>query len=65
MEDLQADYNRYGENFIISLLDEVSCYAEKNKEFTWQIKLGTLDRRRGYNYKDPVTKWYNRGQTPT
>lgn len=60
VEDMQSDYNLYGEHYTISVLDEINQFSERHKEFKWQIKLGTLDRQRGYNYKDPVTRWYNR-----
>ena len=60
--DMQADYNKYGEHLTFSILEEVQTYQERNKEFKWQIRLNTLDRRYGYNYKDPVTSWYNRGK---
>lgn len=60
--DMQEDYNKYGECFSFSVVDEVNTYADRCKEFKWQIKLKTLDRRYGYNYRDPVTKWYNRGK---
>lgn len=63
VEDLQFDYNNHGKEITVIVLDEVQDYDERKKEFAWQIKLRTLDRRYGYNYKDPVTKWYNREYT--
>ena len=60
--DMQADYDKYGECFSFAVIDDVNTYDDRRKEFAWQIKLKTLDRRYGYNYRDPVTSWYNRGK---
>ena len=57
VEDMQADYNAYGENFTFRILEEVKSPGKRSREFAWQLKLRTLERQRGYNYKDPVTHW--------
>lgn len=57
VEDMQTDYNVYGGAVSFRVLDKVETWADRRKEFQWQLKLHTLDRSRGYNYKDPVTNW--------
>jgi hypothetical protein len=57
VEDMQADYNRFGSSISFHILEEVREQNERNKEFKWQLRLRTLERGRGYNYKDPVTNW--------
>lgn len=62
IEDLQADYNRYGGSVTFEIIDEVNNWEERDKEWKWQQKLRTYDRRYGYNYKDLALAWHN-GQT--
>lgn len=57
VEDLQTDYNKHGEMFSFRILEEVLSIDKRSREFAWQLKLRTLERHRGYNYKDPVTNW--------
>jgi len=53
VEDMQADFDKYGERFTLSILDEVRVWGDRVKEKEWQRRLNTQDRRCGYNYKDP------------
>lgn len=57
VEDMQADYDKYGEHYSFYLLDFIRTWGERNKEFQWQLKLNSLYRDYGYNYKDPVANW--------
>lgn len=57
VEDMQTDYNRAGGSISFCILEEVRTAAERCKEFKWQLLLKTLERNKGYNYKDPVTRW--------
>lgn len=59
VEDMQTDYDEYGEHFTFRILEYVPDRSH-NRELAWQIELHTLERHRGYNYKDPVTKWWFR-----
>lgn len=52
VEDLQADFNKYGEHLAFTILDNIQNFDEREKEFQWMEKLRTYDRRYGYNYKD-------------
>lgn len=53
-EDMQKDFNEYGENFSVYILDEISEYKENYKEYEWMYKYNTIERGIGYNYADKV-----------
>ena len=57
VEDLQADFNAHGEDISFRILEEILTKDKRGREFAWQLKLRTLERSSGYNYKDPVTRW--------
>lgn len=57
VEDMQEDFNEYGENYSLFILDEIHEYSEKEKEYTWIEKLQSHIREKGYNYKD--RKYFN------
>lgn len=52
-EDMQADYNRYGEDYTITILDSIADESEKNKEYEWMKMYESNVRGKGYNYNDP------------
>lgn len=52
VEDMQKDYNEYGELFLISVVDKINTYNEKYKEYEWMKRLNSYKREVGYNYKD-------------
>ena len=54
IEDMQRDFDKYGENYSLFILEEINTYAEKNKEYEWMAKLKSHIRGVGYNYKDRV-----------
>ena len=49
---MQNDYDTYGECFSVTILDKISRYEDRVKEYEWIFKLKTYDRNFGYNYKD-------------
>ena len=51
-DDMQDDFNKHGENFSLFILDEISDYADRDKEYEWMLKLESHIRGKGYNYKD-------------
>lgn len=55
VEDMQADYDKYGDDFTLTVLDQIATVAEKNKEYEWMDKNQSYIRGIGYNYKDK--KW--------
>ena len=52
VEDLQADYDKYGDNINVIILDEIKDESEDYKEYDWMRVYGTRERGKGYNYKD-------------
>ena len=52
VEDMQDDFNEYGEDFSLFLLEEIVSYSERSKEYEWMTKLKSHIRGKGYNYKD-------------
>lgn len=52
VEDMQADFNTYGENYSVVILDEILTYDDRYKEYAWMIRYGSYVRGKGYNYKD-------------
>lgn len=56
VEDLQDDYDKYGEDFSLFILDDINVISESHKETDWMKKYNTLERGKGYNYKDRHAK---------
>lgn len=52
IEDMQRDYDDFGEDYSLYLLDEIKVFSERRKEYEWMTKLKSYTRGRGYNYKD-------------
>lgn len=55
VEDMQADFDRYGDDFSLTVLDYIGTEADKNKEYEWMKKNQSYIRGIGYNYND--RKW--------
>lgn len=55
--DMQKDFDEYGEDFSISILDSINGADEAKKEYEWMDKYQSFVRGIGYNYKD-----YNRSR---
>lgn len=50
--DMQKDFDEYGEDFTVTVLDRINGPDEKNKEYEWMDKYQSFVRGIGYNYKD-------------
>ena len=50
--DMQEDYNRYGEDYTLTVLDTIEDIGEKDKEYEWMKTYSSNERGRGYNYND-------------
>lgn len=55
VEDMQADFDRYGEDYTFTILDEIVEFQDRFKEYEWMMKYQSNIRGIGYNYKDQ--KW--------
>lgn len=54
VEDMQADFDKYGEDYTITILEEINNFEEHRKEYEWMKKYKSHIRGIGYNYKDHV-----------
>lgn len=52
VEDMQKDFDEYGDNFTVEILDEIKSIAECKKEYEYMDKFDSCIRGVGYNYKD-------------
>ena len=56
-KEMQKDYDEYGDDYSVYVLDKIEDGSQKIKEMEWMEKLGTYDVRVGYNHNDP---WFRR-----
>ena len=61
VEDMQADFDKYGYDYTISVLEEVTDYAQRHREYDLIEEHKSYIRGNGYNYKDAVFKKLKRG----
>lgn len=54
VEDMQKDFDEYGEDFEFFILCTISDYQDRNKEYEFMAFFETHIRGKGYNYKDHV-----------
>lgn len=54
VEDMQDDFIKYGEDFSLFELEEITEYKDRFKEYEWMEKYNSYRRGIGYNYNDPV-----------
>lgn len=52
VREMQNDFNKYGEDYSVYILDTINDYSEKDKEYEWMERYQTRDRKKGYNYND-------------
>ena len=52
VEDMQEDFDKYGEDYTLTILDDIAWRSEKDKEYEWMKKYQSHIRGIGYNYKD-------------
>lgn len=57
VEDMQADFDQYGEDYTVTILENAVEFEDKDKEYEWMKKYQSHIRGIGYNYKDQ--KWRN------
>ena len=64
VEDMQDDFNKYGENYSVFVLDEIKNYKERYKEYEYMKKYNSHIRGFGYNYKDNITRKTHKAHIP-
>lgn len=52
IEDMQKDFNEYGEDYSVYILEELTVHDDRKNEYKWMRKYNTITRGVGYNYKD-------------
>lgn len=54
VEDMQKDFDEYGDNFTFFILETVPDYKDRGREYEFMLFLESHIRGKGYNYKDHV-----------
>ncbi len=52
VENMQDDFNQYGEDYSVSVLDRFDTYQDREIEYDWMHKYNTVNPKYGYNNKD-------------
>jgi len=60
VEDMQDDYDKYGEEYSLYILEKVE-YEDYDREYEWMEKYKSYIRGIGYNYNDAG---FRRNQVP-
>ena len=56
VEDMQSDYDKYGEDYTITVLDEITDKEQRKREHELMLSRGSHIRGKGYNYKDECNR---------
>lgn len=54
IEDMQKDFDEFGEDYSLHILDEITTPEERAKEYRYMEEYQSYVRGVGYNYKDKV-----------
>ena len=54
VEDMQKDFDEYGEDFTFFILGVIPKFEDRNREYELMMLLESNIRGKGYNYKDHV-----------
>lgn len=52
VEDMQRDFNKYGNDYTVTVLDEITERSERKREYELIESHGSYIRGKGYNYND-------------
>ena len=52
IEDMQDDFIKYGEDYSFYIIDEITRFEDRRREYEWMLKYESYIRGKGYNYKD-------------
>lgn len=61
VEDMQSDFNKYGEDYTVSFLEVITEYENRFREYELMKEFKSNIRGSGYNYKD---RYFNRKKDP-
>jgi hypothetical protein len=51
-EDMQQDFDEFGEDYSLYVIDEITTFEDVKREYEWMKKYKSYIRGTGYNYKD-------------
>ena len=63
VEDMQADFDKCGEDYAVEFLEVISAFEDRHHEYEWQDKFNSITRGVGYNYKDFANRKRSRVRT--
>lgn len=61
IKDMQKDFDDFGEDFSLFILDEINSYADRIKDHEWMKKYQSYIRGKGYNYNDKAVNIIHAG----
>lgn len=65
VEEMQSDFERFGEDFSLFIIDEIKEPSQCDKEYEWMEKYKTYNKTYGYNYKDKAfSRWRGNIEIP-
>lgn len=56
VEDMQSDFNVYGNDYTITILEEITDKEQRKREHELMLSRGSHIRGKGYNYKDECNR---------
>lgn len=59
VELMQEDYDKYGEDYSLFVLETINKFDDRSHEFDWMRRYKTTNKEFGYNYKDKAVKLIN------
>ena len=65
VEEMQKDFNEFGENYTVEIVGEINSIHENGKEYEWMTRLQTYERETGYNYKDRTAPHNKKKRVPS
>lgn len=63
VEDMQADFDEYGEDYTLDLLEVITKFEDRSHEYDWMRKYNSHIRGIGYNYKDAANRERTRNRS--
>ena len=58
--DMQRDFDEYGEDYSLFILEELTSHRDRGKEYEWMLKYQSHIRGKGYNYMDRAAATYDK-----
>jgi hypothetical protein len=62
VEDMQSDFDEYGDDYTVSVLEEITSFENRKREYELMKIHQSYIRGIGYNYKDRTSKCQRRSE---